>query len=264
MSGLAVQSWEEPVELINSGLVIVVASPTYDVAIYTSYSENRSDLTTGFCVQVLYHAINLMASRAPGFYQSSNYIVKWVDEKAVPVGRILVSTLKKAEVAMSSAGNFSTNALLTNVSRNDDLLAASDNVSSQTGIWTADTGQIIDPDDKDYYIRYQFHGEKLPAGDVLNAAIDGLALTAVYEFAAHVDSITALSVSRNVVWHVGQSSHELLIASEISRVFTSLIDGLMLKERRFQELWYEVFFDGEMIADGYILKWDPNTAILRK
>ena len=263
MYELSIQSWQEPVELIESGLLIVVLSPTYNVVIYTSYTQATAELLTGFCVQTLYKAVNLMASRDPGYYQSSNYVVKKVDDGEVPIGRILITNLDAPGVGSDRTGNVSISLPLTQSHEIDDLLAASKTTSSPTSTPTADSGEISDLDDPLFKIRYHFHGQKIPAGDILNAAIDGLALIAVFDHNAPCDSITALSHSRNVVWYVGQSSLEPLLAGEISKAYTLLIDGLLLVQRRFQEVWIEVFYDGENIADGYILKWNPSVEVSR-
>ena len=252
MYGFSLQPWSQRVELVDSGLNVVVQTPSYNVIIYTSDSRASTDLTTGFCVRALYMAIMCMAEREPGFYDSTNYIVK----QGEPIGRILITTVDP----YPTSANYTINAPNATLSLSDHALnkpkpRTTRTTSSPTSTPTASSGTIVDPDDPLFKIRFEFHGQKLPTGDVLNAAFDGLAMISLYGRAEAVDDITALSLSRKVVWHMGRSSDERLLGGEISQAFNLLVRDLFLKQRRFQELWYYFDYDGENLGDGYVIKW---------
>ena len=256
MYGLSLQSWSAQVELVNSGLAMVVQTPSYNVIIYTSDTQKTTDLTTGLCVRALYLAVMCMAEREPGFYESSNYIVK----NGEPIGRVLITTVDFSVNSMNDAFH-APNGTLTINEHDYTSLQARTTTSSPTSTPSANAGVVIDPDDSLYRIRYEFLGQKLPTGDVLNAAFDGLATVALHSHLSHLDDLTAISVSRKVVWHIGRSSDERLLGGEISRAFFLLVSNLFLTQRRFQEVWYHVDYDGDNIADGYVIKWTGEGSI---
>ncbi len=254
MYGLSKQSWSKQVELIESGLLVVLQTPEYNVIIYTSHQT--TDLTTGLCVQILYQAVNCMATRNPGFYQSTNFATL----RNRPIARLLITDLDHWDFPPIGTSNSSIHSIET---RSYDLVNSLEatETTSPTSTPTADSGELTDPDDNLFKIRYQYSGQRVLNGDVFSAAIDGLAMAAQYDSDGPCDSITALSISRKVVWHIGRSTTHPTFTSELTRVFFLMIRDLFLKERRFQELWFHLEYEGEIVADGYVIKWNEKPGI---
>ena len=257
MYGLSLQPWSATVELVESGLVVITKAPAYDVVILTSDTTVGADLTTELCVQALYRAVNDMAVRQPGFYQSTNYIV---EGPGIPIGRILITDINHPSV--NSATNSSDGVLL------DMTIATFDGqtntltnrtLNNRNPTTNADSGQLIDPDNPSFKIFYQYTGKTILAGDLFSAALDGLASVAQYNNKGICDSITALSVKRNVVFHVGRSTAEVqVLAGILAKAFFLLVRDLFLVQKRFQEMEFGMEVAGMMIADGYILKFPQS------
>ena len=250
MYALGGQSWSEPVELQESGLVAVYEPPNMDTVIYTTAIQDIDKFTTGLCVQALYQAVNNMATREPGFYKSTN-IVTWND---VPIGSVSLVDLSRQGLGL--ALNVTTNITDGAQIAQSEGLAIATRTTSASSTPTADSGEILDDASKDLKIQYQYTGSRIQGGDLFSAALDGLAHAALFDHDGPCDSITALSVSRNLVWHVGRNSDEKLFTGEISRVFYLLVRDLYLVQRRFQEIWFSLIFEGTSIADGYVYKWN--------
>ena len=64
-----------------------------------------------------------------------------------------------------------------------------------------------------------------------------------------------------MVWHIGRSSLEVTYATEFARMYYLMITEVFLKEKKFMEMWIDIEYEGDKIADGYILKWDGNKGI---
>ena len=257
MFGLSKQSWYKQVELIDSGLLLVLRTPEYNVIISTSDTHATTDLTTGLCVKALYTAVDRMATRRPGFYESTNFITV----NGNPIARILITDFDHWGLPTNNVSNnmsFNTPAIRPNESLN--FLSVTQTTLS-TSTPTPTSGSVTDPNDPLYKIHYTYSSHKLPNGDIFNAALDGLALVAQFDYEGPCDSITALSSSRNVVWHIGRTSLEVTFATEFSRMFYLMITEVFLKEKKFMEMWIDVEYEGDKIADGYILKWDGNKGI---
>ena len=253
MYGLSKQKWSKQVELIESGLLIVVESTSYNAVIYTSDTDVDSGLTAGLCVQALLLAVNGMATRNPGFYQSSSYILK----DGTPIGRVLITNLDLSQSGTGRIGSVS-NGTSTNKTYESTSLFGGTKTTSPVPTLAADSGSLIDPEDKDFVIHYRFEGHKLPVGDIYNAAVDGLAQTAQVGHNLRCDFITTLSITRNVIWHVGHVGGDVVFGYEIARVFFLLVTEVMLVQKRFQEMWIKVTHEGVDLMDGYILKWDEK------
>ncbi|KAL6719810.1 hypothetical protein ACLMJK_001731 [Lecanora helva] len=270
MYGFGSQPWFQQVELVDSGLAMVVQTPSYNVIIYTSKVRTTTELTTGLCVRALYDAVNKMATREPGFFESTNYIVK----NGEPIGRILITIVDWPGVSNSlpngtlnstaTVQNYPSSNLQARTKTRTTRTTKTTKSTSPSSTPTADSGEITDPDDRLFKIRYEFRGANIPVGDMFNAAMDGLARAAQIGYDTYCHDITALSISRKVVWYVGRSSEETLLGGELGRVFFLLVRDLFLVKRRFQETWFTLSYDGEDLADGYVIKWSPQAITASK
>ena len=66
MYGLSKQSWNQPVELTHSGLLIVESQTQGKAIIYTNDYASNQDLHTGYVARALYELLTLMSYEAQG------------------------------------------------------------------------------------------------------------------------------------------------------------------------------------------------------
>lgn len=250
MYGLTLQSWSSPVELLESGLGIVTQTPNYNVIIFTNDEPPGTELTTSLVVKVLLEAVTDMARRDPGFYQVAIFMA--ISE--IRIGRMMIYNRRDPDTQpLDDEGVF----IGTSTARSHNSTGSIYGIdrSSPNITLLTDFNSIIDPSDRRFKITWQWDGENIPNQDIFSAALNGLAIVAQFDRDDPCPSITALSTSRNAILHIGRSTtEETLFAGQISRTFFLLINKLFLVQRRFEEMWIDLSYDGESIADGYIYK----------
>lgn len=248
MYGLSQQPWSSPVELLESGLFIVTQTPDYGVIIYTSNMPPTTVLTTGNVVKVLLESVTDMATLDPGFYQ----VACFIEIEETRIGKMLITKMGDPELGSDDEG-FANETLsagsLPSIGPSKDIEGP---LGNSTQLAASD--EIIDFSDRRFKITWQWDGKNIPNQDVFSAALIGLAAAAQYDKYGPCDSVTALSISGNTVFHIGRSSKETLYGGQIARTFFLLINQLFLVQRRFEEMWITLWYDGMIIGDGYIYK----------
>lgn len=135
-----------------------------------------------------------------------------------------------------------------------DYVSNVTSTSALNGILTADSGDIVDPDDQLFKIAYQYKRINVPNQEIFSAALDGITIAAQYNTNTVCTYITAVSFSGNTAFHIGVDHGQTLLGSQVSRAYYLLVQLLFLRQRRFEEIDSDLRYDGKIIATGFVLR----------
>ena len=127
-------------------------------------------------------------------------------------------------------------------------------VVNNTSILNANSGVIIDSADTRFRISWSSDGNLIPVQEMFSSIIDGMATTAQYDYDSPCSHITGVSFSGNVAFHINGYSGQTLLCRQISRAYLLLMVRVIARERQFREMEITLYFDGETIGGGYVLK----------
>ena len=137
-----------------------------------------------------------------------------------------------------------------------------------TAMVTADSGRVIDPDDKKYALSFTWDGVRIKAQDIFTTLLDALAIAAQHnntDFDAHVP--VARSASGDTVlstWTVareGEGGPQMtwrLLKRALIMIWDMLIIAPMLRAARFEGLTFDIEYEGVRIGSGRMLRFDSE------
>ncbi len=147
------------------------------------------------------------------------------------------------------------------------LLALDSGLVNETttvmGKMTADSGKLIDPDDRQFAIIFSWDGVRIKAQDIFTAFLDGFAIAAEHpnnDIDAYIPA--ARSASGDAVlstWTVGQGRNLVMTWKLLKRALIMIWDLLMVgpkgQKPRFEGLIFELEYNGKGIGAGRMLRF---------
>ena len=141
-----------------------------------------------------------------------------------------------------------------------------DSYSSTTTMMEADSGKVIDPEDKELVITYEWDGVRIKAQDLFTVLLDVLAIAAEHnntELDAYVPA--ARSASGDTVlstWTIGEKGNPHMTWMHLKRVFILVWDLVIVggkgKKARFEGFYFGIYYEGKEIGAGRILRFDND------
>lgn len=140
------------------------------------------------------------------------------------------------------------------------------NMYNGTSIRIADSGRLLDPEDKNFVITFHWDGVRIKSQDIFTAILDGFTIAAEHDnkdLDAYIPA--ARSSSGDTVlstWTVGEKQNQhmtwRLLKRTLFLVWDSLILGYEAKKMRFEGVAFELEYEGQKIGAGRMLKFDNH------
>ena len=236
MFGLGLQQWSGSVDLSR---LTITTSPESHVML--SIFSDSPELQPGHIIIALYNTVSTMYAQRPGFDKLNCGIF-----------------LRKRRIGLFYMTPTSPRPVLSG--SQDDTVYEWDGIEgvvsvvNNTSILKANSGVVIDPADTRFRISWSSDGNFIPVQEMLSSIIDGMATTAQYDYDGPCSYITGVSFSGNVAFHINGCSGQTLLCRRISKAYILLVALVIVKERQFREMEMTLYFDGETIGEGYVLK----------
>ncbi len=118
------------------------------------------------------------------------------------------------------------------------------------------TGEIVDPFDKKFVIKYDFFGKAIDSKEIFTAVLDGLAISAQTDRDKECLFLESNSVSGTVAISISkdQSKPIELRYSAVTKLLLILVSGVIIPRRQFKEVEFFLWYDGINVAEGYMFK----------
>ena len=253
---LSAKEWSAPV----TGMAITVMDP-YDVLIV--FVNPRSPtaalhLQVGHCVVALYEAIVTMTDGVC-FCQLRSKLRIFRDGSPTELGGMSITP---AEEPGNSNNNHT--AALENSTRTVALeapqIVAGSGTSNNTN--PIETGQITDPDNRRFGLRYTYLGRRISSKDVSLAVLDALATIAFHNAGSPFSQLETLSDRDQVaiiVEDYSEGSFRQLTYRDAARALKLMYDEIMIKKKSFGDVYLELLWNGRKFGEIRML----NAALLR-
>ena len=218
--------------------------------------QSRQRLQVGHVVLGIYKAVNTMAEE--GVFCNTNVIISIRGER---VGKVIFE--RRFSVGETNTRNYTD---ATPVCE-DFTKPGLDIFSGPKGTnFTAikQSGEIIDDEDPNFRLTYNFNGPAIPPQDVFSATLDAgvtIARTGLFEVVESLSSESHVGVGRIRVYHFDSSKILLSIAS-ISKALQLLVEDVMLPQIRFSEVSFEIWRNEEPFATGFVANSRAKTDIV--
>lgn len=240
MYGLSQQAWSSTVDLVHSHLG-TVQQPGFDAIIYTSDNPPSTQLTTGLAVRALLDVVTSMATGEPGFYQVTSNLTL----QGQPIGKIRISnTFEIPSPVLAEHQGANSNSTF-------DVLNGTGSPSANASL-SALSGNIPDPDNKSFRIRYEYVGEEIRSNEMLSTVLNGLADVALFNEDSTCDWLSVVSTTGNTIFHIGALPRQTLLGWHISRAFYLLVYKLFLVQLSLKEMRFQLYYYDTQIAFGFI------------
>lgn len=235
MYNLAQLPWDRT---ISFGMYLSLAD--YNIGI-TAVSLDPNQFSVSHVVIALQDTVTAL-SRLRAFFE----VTCKVSLKGRLIGRLEIGHHEPVAGAGGGSGSGS--------GSNVAILNDSDVAGGDASLSTA--GQIIDPDDEKLAITYQLYGRIITIQEIFTAVLDALAISAQFEESAECHLIEAVSVMGSCAISVAHSIGQPLEMrySQATRTLLLLVNEVMVRQRRFGEMWFQVSYDGGVVGEGYVLK----------
>ena len=143
----------------------------------------------------------------------------------------------------------------------DTLSSAEKNNSNSNLLFSGKKGTYIDPYDSERRINYEetYRAERIDVSEIFTAVLDGMFVAAPYPRYAKGVAINGVSVSggSTITLH-GLGTPPLPFSwAYAARVLSYLFYFVMVQERLFMELDFDVESGGVQIAKGFVFKLPP-------
>lgn len=213
--------------------------------------QSRNRLQAGHIVLGMYQAVNLMARESifcEAYVTLSSYRQR--------VGKVSFS--RKVHGTALVGGNLTeitsvaTDASTKNGDSRDDTNGKKSASKKRSNPY--DFPQIIDPDDPNLKLTYNFNGPAINRDDVLSATLDAMATIAKPGPVNECPRLDAYSVSGGVVIHITpfDASTVLFTCGKVGRALTLIWDNIMLQQNRWAEISFELWYGKEPFAMGFV------------
>lgn len=122
--------------------------------------------------------------------------------------------------------------------------------------------QYTDPSDPKFKMIYQFHGSRIPSKNIFTAALNGLANAAVFDPKSPCDRLKAVSENSGCLIQISKLDGQSMDYAQATKALKWMTSTIPILEKTFGEMNAQLVYDGQRIADGYILKaTTPNDSI---
>ena len=224
-----------------------------DVTIFVM--SRRGRLTTGYVITALFHTVNEMFQLQPGFFTCVTRLVL----NGQDIGQVKISTESPERSYIDNAGGL---VFTGNTTANSTVLVPQ--VESKTLNHTLNKNKdhsnnsltfiesVTDLDDPLLKIEYVY-GRVVQRSDLWTAVLDGIATSAQFDVGARCVSLTAVSISGNLAFHVYELDNSLFTYELAIRTFR-LMALVSMRSRIFKELEMTVFYNGITVAVGFVLR----------
>ena len=138
--------------------------------------------------------------------------------------------------------------------------------STATTMMRTDSGKVVDPDDKELVITYEWDGIRIKAQDIFTVLLDVFAIAAEHnntDLDAYVPA--ARSASGDTVlstWTVGEKGNPHMTWLHLKRAFILVWDLVIIggkgKKARFEGFYFGINYEGKEIGAGRILRFDND------
>lgn len=198
-------------------------------------------LQTGYAIQAFASALKTMYNQEPGFYR----LVTSIELGARKLGFI---DILHNTITITANENESENP----ISPKQDIET---NHSTQLAQMTNLTAPSIytDPLDPRLSILYTYHGRPIPTQELFLATIDALATVAQYPARERCVPIIGISPTAKCVFQITETEmvHGMLCVV-VARALYLVVRGIMVRERRIQEIRFELGIGGTGIGRGEV------------
>lgn len=115
-------------------------------------------------------------------------------------------------------------------------------------------GEYTDPTDAKLKMIYSYHGSRIPSKDIFTAALNGLVNAAVFDPTSPCQLLKAISESASCVIYIGTIAGQSMTYAQATKALKWMSSTIPIHERNFGEMNVQLMYDGQKIAEGYILK----------
>lgn len=229
---LSIQSWTAQIDPKRPGPVV----QALDNRVFAVTTIDGPTLQVGHVVLAYHQTILDMYKRRPGFFSA--------------ITRIMLDGQR-----IGRAGLLPEPPLLGNPnSTMPDLVnTANPPLVSSTKSVAANSGVVIDPEDPRFSVSWRFDGTSIPAQELFSSVIDGIATVAQYETNAQCASVTGVSFSGNVAFHVDGYFGAALHCGQISKAFF-VVSVVVFENRKFEGVEITLEYDNRTIGKGDVFK----------
>ena len=156
--------------------------------------------------------------------------------------------------------------VLHNSSRVDTLPSLKLGYANSTTMM-ADSGQISDPDDKNFVVTFEWDGMRIKAQDIFTVILDAFAVTAEHDnknLDAYIPA--ARSASGDTImstWTVGEKENPHMTWARLKRALIIIWDLLIIgskgRKARFEGFIFGLRYEGKEIGAGRMLRFDTDS-----
>lgn len=122
-------------------------------------------------------------------------------------------------------------------------------------------GTLTDPQNKKFQVHYAFDGRKISSKDMFTAVLDGLANLAQFDPFQRFETLNAVGplspTGQAVIFIREVSSRRGVINNDVTSALLMIFGDLNVAENKFGEMDFDVSWNGEKIATGYVMRLDP-------
>ena len=247
---LALQPWTSHIQANK----YILATTDSDVTI--KVISLTGPVTFGYVITALYHAVNAMFQLRPGFFTCLTRLVLHGQE----VGQLKISADTPERSSIDDTGGHAlTDDIVVNntvvvpevdfKTLNNTLNKNKDNSNHDLILTERET----DLDDHVIQIEYEY-GRVIQRSDLWTAIFDGIATSAQFDVGARCVYLSAVSISRNLAFHVNELDNHLFTYGMAIRTFW-LMAVISIQSRIYKEVEFSVSYtsNGTKIAQGYVL-----------
>lgn len=220
---------------------------------------------TNIQMSVTTYNIWIIATRAPAARLQIGHIVIALQDSVVAMARLTdfyrltaLITLDGVTAGYLDFGNNQSPMDGNNTSSGvpkDDLLLINNN-TDQSGSSVSNSGQVIDPYDPKFVITYQFFDQSIDSKEIFTVVLDGLATCAQFKPSDEYPVLEAYSVSGTTAISISKvlGRPTRLHYSDMTRSLLLIVTKVIVMERKFKELEFNIGYDGVRIAEGFMFK----------
>ncbi|KAF6218774.1 hypothetical protein HO133_005317 [Letharia lupina] len=229
---LSNQSWTAQIDPKRPGPVV----RALDNRVFAVTTIDGPTLQVGHVVLAYHQTVLDMYKRRPGFFTAITRIM--LDGQRIGRAGLL------PEPPLLGNPNSTMPDLVNTV--NPPLVSSTKSVAENSGV-------VIDPEDPRFSVSWRFDGSSIPAQELYSSVIDGIATVAQYETNARCASVTGVSFSGNVAFHVDDYLGAALHCGQISKAFL-FISVVVFENRKFEGVEITLEYDNITIGTGDVFK----------
>lgn len=132
------------------------------------------------------------------------------------------------------------------------------------GTLTADSGKVIDPDDRSFAVTYSWDSVRVKSQDIFTTFLDSFAIAAQYN---NIDPDAYIPAARSAsgdmvlsTWAIGEGGKADMTWARLKKalimIWNLLITGHKAQKARFEGLMFGFEYGGKSIGAGRILRFD--------